>query len=485
MSLLLFFSSGGAPPLPPAEVPTGTAVLTTAAKAALDAGGIPLSVFELDLPDGTAFRISDRGVASQDLLYKPFVRRWSPITYGTSDTDGRVERIRASVEVIDPEPRILTKILKGATGRNLRGSAARIWGLIPGLPAADWWRRFTGIAIRAEMREPYIWSFELRADLEELRGDAHRLTVTRDDFPTAPDDSISQIVPVVYGVQDSTGIDVNGMLSCIRCSTTGDFYNSTRPYRYLVTEGFLPDVITSWADGGSETALGNRDVDWFWTNRKGHLYTELGFDSDPGEATAITVDAYGLANVATPTPDPSDTSQVIENPIEILRHYLTNFVFNHWNDGTVNSSWFTPFVDSPLEQESWDFAQAYFAKKAAVAARSMPAQSVEQTMMEAAESFEIGFFLQQEGKLGLAFSDPHTAKDAVYGQVVLRPSDMRKPSELIPDAEQAITRVRYRFFLAESTGRYLASRTSADPHRSINREVELTMPWSGATEPSF
>ena len=462
--------------------------LTQPAIAALDAGGIPVTLLEIDLPDGTTFRTSDAGRAGATAPYKPFVKSWTPITYGVSDNDGRVERLRSTVRVMDPEPRTLTKILTGENGRLIRGSAARLKAAIRGLDEADWWSRLTGIVQDWKMPEPFVIEFLLRSTADDpLRGNGNRLLVTRDDFDTAPDNVIGAPVPEIYGKHESAGTNVTGMLTCVRVSTNGDPTDrTTAPTRYLVGGARMIDAIDRWTDGASKTAVGAHGTGWFWEERNGHIYTTIGFASDPGESAAITVDAWGLGKVATPTADPSDDSGVIKNGIAQLRHFLTNFVLNDWHRKVDKIDWFDPFTDTILHRESLDLAMAYFERKQMFGARAVPSQTVEATLAEFAQTWAVSYFLNEEGELGISVNDPHTSKGDIYGQIEIGRSDMRgNLFALEPDLTRQTDGIRNRFFFSEAENEYLAARITRDPHRNLNREIEIKMPWSGAEEPSL
>ncbi len=465
--------------------------LTQTAIDALDAGGIPVTLLEIDLPDGTTFRTSDAGRASATAPYKPFVQSWTPITYGVSDNDGRVERMRSTVRVMDPEPRTLTKILTGENGRLIRGSVARLRAAIAGLDESDWWSRLTGIVQDWKMPEPFVIEFLLRSVADDpLRGSGNRLLVTRDDFDTAPDDSLGAPVLEIYGKHESAGTNVTGMLNCTRVSTNGDPNDrTTAPIRYLVGSGRLVDAIDSWEDGASKTAVGAHGTGWFWEERNGRVYTTIGFASgapDPGEGAVVTVDAWGLGKLATPTPDPSDDLEVMKNGIEQLRHYLTNYVLNDWHRKDDKTSWFDPFTDTILQRDSWDLSMAYFERKVLYGARAVPSQTVEATMAEFNESWAVSYFLDESGELGVAVNDPHTSKEDIYSQVEMGRSDMRgKLFALESDLTRQIDSIRNRFFFSEAEGEYLGARVARDPNRGLNREIEIKMPWSGAEEPSL
>ena len=462
--------------------------LTQAAIAALDAGGVPVTLLEIDLPDGTTFRSSDSGRAGTTAPYKPFVKSWSPITYAVSDNAGRIERLRSTVRVMDPEPRTLTKILTGENGRIIRGSVARLKAAIAGLDEADWWSRLTGIVQDWKMPEPFVIEFLLRSTADDpLRGNGNRLLVTRDDFPTAPDDVIGTPIPEIYGKHESAGTNVTGMLPCIRISTDGDpLDRTTKLVRYLVGSGRMVDVITRWTDGASQLSVAAKGTGWFWEERNGRVYTTVGFGTDPGESAVITVDAWGLGNTGTPTADPADDSAVIKNGLEQLRHFLTNFVLNDWYRKADNTNWFDPFTDTTLHRESWDLAMAYFARKQMFGARAVPSQTVEATLTEFATTWAVSYFLNEEGELGIAVNDPHTSKDAIYGRVAMGRSDMRgRLFALDHDLTRQIDSIRNRFFFSEAQNEFLAARIARDPNRKLNREIEIKMPWSGAEEPSL
>jgi len=464
--------------------------LTQAAKNAINAGGIPVTLLEIDLPNGTTFRTSDAGRTSTTFSYKPFVKSWSPITYGVSDNDGRIRRASSTVRVIDPEPRTLTKALTGEHGRSIRGSVVRLKAAIKGLDEADWWSRLTGIIHDWSMPEPFVLEFLIRAAADDpLRGSGNRLLVTRDDFDTAPDDIIGTSVPVIYGKHESDGTNIDGMLTCYRVSTNGDPADTTTaPTRYLVGSGRMIDVMNRWTDGAGPTVVGDKDTGWFWEERNGRIYTTIGFAADPGADVVITCDAWGLGKTGTPSFDKynTDDSEVIKNSIEQIRHYLTNFVLNDWYRKVDSTDWFNEFTDTTLNRESWDASLAYFERKELFGARSVPAQTVEQTMTEFAETWAISYFMNEDGELGIAVNDPHTSKEKIYGQEVMNRSDMRQRLFMLkPDLTRQIDSIRSRSFLVEDTSEFLAARIARDPHRNLNKEIEITLPWSEAEEPGL
>lgn len=471
--------------------------MTQLAIDAVDAGGIPVTLIEIDLADGTTFRASDAGRESETAPYPPFVESWTPIPHGVSNKDGRLQRLEAVVRVIDPEPRTLTKQLTGENGRLVRGSVSRLRAAVKGLAESEWWPRLTGIVQDWNRPEPFIFDFMLRSTADNpLRGAGNQLLLTRDDFDTAPESSIGQPVPIVLGVHDSTGTNVNGMLKTIRCSTDGDPRDhTTKPVRYLISAGRLPDVQRVWDDGVGPTTVGAIGTDWFQEARNGRPFTTVGFvtGSDPGESAVITVDAFGLAEL-TPRPgevSASDDSTISKNAAKQLRLWLTNFVFNDYfrSDTAISATaWLDPYTTTPLHRESWDETIAYFERKEMFGARAVPGdQDVDKTLGEFAKSWGVQYFIDDAGQLGINVNDPHTMKSAVYPALVFGRSDMKgtKLPALVSDQKRQFDSVRYQSFFSEAEERFLAARVARDPHRNVNRELVFDMPWSGAKLPSL
>ncbi len=459
---------------------------TPKAVAAIDAGGSPVTLLEIDLPDGTTFRASDAGRTSATAPFGPFIRSWSPITYNLSEIGGKPRRVGAIVTVNDPD-RTLTKVLKGEDARLVRGSAARLRATVFGLDEDDWWSRLIGIVHDWKMPEPFVITFLLRSVVDDpLRSDGNQVSVTADDFPTAPESSLGVHIPVVLGVHDSATTNATGLLNAFRISTDGDPSDRvTKPIRYVVSVGRLPNILASWEDGSNKVTLGNKDADWFWEERNGKVFSTLGFTSI-SDTLVVTVDAMGLAKTATPTPDPTDDSEVIKNSIEQLRFYLAQFVFNDFNKKPDNSSWFDPFADTALNRASWDTAMAYAGRKELFGARAIPSEPVVKSMTDFSTSWTCSYLINELGELGIDINDPHLSKEGIYGQVVVRRSDMRgRLFKLEPELDKQIDGIRNRFFYSEADGDFLAGRTVRDPHRTHNREVEIDQLWSGATEPSL
>jgi hypothetical protein len=467
--------------------------LTSSAIVAVNSRMPAVSVLEIDLPDGTSYNAAAFGAKSSTKTYGPWVKKWSKITYGSSDNNGRIARVKATVTVIDdPVKRTLTKVIEGAEGRNWRGSVASIKAMIPnqGLLESDWWYRLQGEVYYHEVVEPFVYKIYLRSTTDEpLRGAGSQHYVTETDFPTAPDESLGQPIPIVMGVFTSPGT-VAGMLPCIRVSTNGDprFGPTTNPFRYLYCANWISDIQNVWDNGAGKTAVsdpGSGTTTWYQESRNGRRYTTIGFNSDPGADHVITADGYGLDRTVHAPGAAANSDLINKNAAEQLRMWLAQFVLR---DG-INSppdilvgTW-PDFYAVALHRESWDATIAYFNVKEMWGGISIYTnKSVDYYLKQFAETWGVHYFLTEEGELGITINDPHTSKGDIYPNLVFDRRDMNQQFKVKPETTRMVSSVRYQFFHAEADGEYLKSGMAHDPNRTVKREIAISQPWSATAE---
>jgi hypothetical protein len=129
------------------------------------------------------------------------------------------------------------------------------------------------------------------------------------------------------------------------------------------------------------------------TQNNGRWYTAITFDDDPGEDAVISCDVYGIED------EGDGTGEMISDPPAQIAHYLTNFCFGNWRQGSWDA--LSPRIDAT------SFASTFWADREIEGSRLIAVQSDGHGIIaEWCASNNARCFWAPDGKLRLVPMDP-------------------------------------------------------------------------------
>lgn len=283
-------------------------------------------------------RLSDIG---NGLATNPRVIRWDPIRYAIDVIAPDVGRTESSVVVADTDNYIRNWLTTG--GR--RGATTSItWG-----EGVEYVYIFAGILDSWDFAPGKV-TLKLKSDDRWLRTYVPRVKILKSEFPDltgTAQEYYDTYVPLVYGSHLSTSLGQTGMLQAFPLKT---FASATAGAIYAINLG----QCRSYRVGGTTT--GNLAV------YKNGVAVTLGASDTAGEITVggksfyvvyfgttttvdtdvITVDMDGSAAV-------SGAYDMVSNPVEQLRNFLVDHVFNEYKSGAYPHE---SDIDG-LDDDSW------------------------------------------------------------------------------------------------------------------------------------
>lgn len=288
-------------------------------------------VLEVTLPDGTTWRAATGEVPSTSRgAFEGRVQAWGSFTRAVSLRDGHLMSVELSLRLDDAD-RSFSRIVNRFQGR-LRGAAATVRWLAPGLPIEDCPVEYTGVVHNFPQTSEFVYTLDLRPPDNTLRnGKIPQQLISVADYPRAKADVIGKPFPLAYGRFDSTGFEAKGLVPAYRVDGTS--------FVYLVCLGRVP--VRAVFKAGVVAPTSDYTVAY---KRGGKTVTEITFTADPGESTAITVDTDGYDDRG------DGTGVAIANPVRQMQHLLENFIYGNWTSG----SWLTG--QAPLDPRAWDVA---------------------------------------------------------------------------------------------------------------------------------
>lgn len=253
---------------------------------------------------------------------------WGSLDYQVSDRNGVPPAVTTRVRIHDKD-RTLQRIYSGASADSVRGSAAVIYLMTPGV-AYNTEVVFTGVLTKMSFPEPFVVEVSLRTNDDAFQRLSPRggWQLTPVAWPSAKAEVFDKVAPIVYGIHDASYTQTGpGLVPTL--------YVDTIEFRYLVCAGKAKAIDRVYVNGVS-TGSG-----WAteYVTRNGRIYTCINFTTDQGTAE-ITADVQGYETVG----DGSGT--VITNPATQWAHYLSNFVFGDYMTGSWLST--NALVDSSL-----------------------------------------------------------------------------------------------------------------------------------------
>lgn len=307
----------------------------------------PILVAVIELPDGTVY-LSDAGVEPKigvttsgsangggfGGVPKPVVESWGSVSTGIQARGESLQRLTVSLQIADPD-RWWNKKTSGPYALQLRGSAFTIWMGAAGVAFPDWYPAFRGVLQSWSLVGTAAWTLVGGPSDQWLRGFVPRHPITTADYPLSSAQVMDQYIAVVYGKHSTAGLGGGGAYVC-------PLVNS-QTFSYLVGLGGI-SVDTVYVSG--EVVSSGYSV--ARPTRGGKTVTEVTFTADQGTAE-VRVDVRGYDDVG------DGTGTLIENPVDVLMHLVTNFGRGDWRSG----AWGTPDAEL-LDMDGLSLCRAYF-----------------------------------------------------------------------------------------------------------------------------
>jgi len=374
------------------------------------------------------------------------------IRRSASDESFNLPQDTAQFSIRDDSARTLEKAIMANVG-SVNDSAVNIY--IASRTVTGWFLAFTGLVDSFAQSRPRVWTFNARRDDRALRRNLKIPYFQTYDWPNAPDATIGQPAPVVYGRHSSTATKFTGMLKAYLVDSSA--------FVYVVSFGLIADVTAVYVDG-VESAATNWTFNGSYYNR-GKYWSIVTFTGDQG-TSVVTVDADGITD-----------SGMIQNPGTMLDHIMSNFVFADWGASTTmqSSAWSSSVMQATYLSETED----YFTKKGtAAASRVIDGTRTGLEILNGwCKSHQVPAFWSYFGLLATR-PDDHTDGDYITSPH-FRPENMPRPEDIGIefDAQKLTDEVQVEYILSTADGQYQKQLAVVNGSKGYNAPESLPLPW--------
>jgi hypothetical protein len=449
------------------------------------AGQIPAAALEFTIA-GTDYRYSDEPIASLSQgMFKPQILNWGgSLAYSADDRNNSLQSPSLSVTIADHD-NTLSNLFYGVNARSVFNSSAVVYLAYSDIAFSDWFTVFTGRIAAKSMIEPKVWQIDFRFDDTSLAAETADLFITVVDeagFPTADNDSLGKQIPIIYGKREWDGTGQTGDVQAIYCSTDGDPDDLTAPYRYVVCAGHATNIPKIWV-AGSATGNYTKDTHWFWTERNGCYYTEVGFSG--AQTEPVTVDVWGLSTSGTGSTTEAD---LITNPAKQIEHVLLNFIFNRWRSGI----WLTEgkIGSTPIDTASITTLETHFDDRSVIGSSVLTRQSALSLLNGWLQQHFCAAWWNEAGKLQFGVRSPYDSDVYLDDNTPANwpwfkaPIHGRGQKPIFPLREndaRVVERITMNIGLVNKDNRYSGAKFLQDFQRTaINSEEVLDISWGRA-----
>lgn len=281
---------------------------------------VVLGIFELADADGTVILGDpvdmEQGIPTEGPLYKaarPIVTGWGQIRTGVQVRGESLQTVSLNVQVSDSD-RWWAKKIVGPYAHTLRNTPLTVYLGAAGVRWPDWHLAFRGSLQAWALDGPASWTLSFGPDDQWLKGFVPRHPITTADYRYSDAKTLDQYIPLIYGKHSTEGLGGGGALALPLVDS--------KAFRYLVGLGHITvDVVYV---SGAPASTG-------WSvvrpTRGGKLVTEVAFTADQGTAE-VRADVRGFDTAG------DGTGDLIENPVDVLAHFVTNFGRGDWRSGS-------------------------------------------------------------------------------------------------------------------------------------------------------
>lgn len=297
---------------------------------------------EIDLPDGTTWKLSDASLMTDNGLYDEKVKAWAPIKKTTSVWSYNIAKPSTNITIYDPE-RELINLLGGELHNKLEGQPVREKLISKYVKSSNWFTVFNGIFATRHLIGTKTVQFKFGPNDKPLKQGARLGIIDSDRFPGAGNEVLGTSVPLLLGIHEGIG----GARTAHRISNT----------EYMVSAGKLKSIDEVYEDAA--VSAGTWSIQY--SNRKGYDFTEIVFSSDPGSDVDITVDCHGVDVFG------DGAGYTVNNGADQLSLVLTNYFYSEHKSG----AWSKPTdISAPIAElyfkEVSSFLSAYGIRSKAV-----------------------------------------------------------------------------------------------------------------------
>jgi hypothetical protein len=426
-------------------------------------------VMEAAFPDGTK-RYAKQPISSASQgQYRPRVKQWGTISRSLGDRQFSLIGLEASPTITDFDFEFAD--LVGSRAR-IQDTAVTIKILSKRYTYAQAPTRFLGRLYDWEQTGQLEWQWKLRPNDGPLFSVFPWLTVQTYDFPDAPVESISQIIPLIYGLHDSAGSSAKGDRGAVPLIYVG---KRGLTWCYVVCRGRARQVLRVY-DDSILVPLGGYVVTYVSVN--GRVFTLVEFDADRGDTASITADVEGYAYLG----DGSVDDILITDPADQLAHLFSNWLYGEF---AGEAAWLPthPIIDTA----SFTALKAYFARRAYGASYkgSMwigELTSGKQLVDDWCATNQVHAFWKNNGTFAVAADDLTEYPLPADPRIVFPTDELGRSFKMLgPGSADVIRRVVLEYAHQAGTGQYLSHLEILD--KSV--QIEATESLSQIYGPHF
>ena len=421
-----------------------------------------LVAFDLYTPGAVALDTSKKysNVALHSVAggqYEQKIRTFGKVPRSVFEQDNTLNTVEVVV-VLNDQDRDFAREVASYRG-SIRGSRALIRLLSPNVSDGDAFTGFDGVLDAYEQIEPMVWALRLRPDDGPLQlGKVPKTPLTQTDWAAIHADAVGQYLGPLYGIHDSNGTGESGSVPAL--------YVDTVNFRYAWMLG--AGTVTNAYSAGTLVATSDYTASTVTIN--GKLWSIVTFDADQGD-NAITLDVEGL------TDNHAGGGTLITNPVEQLRHFLVNFVWNDWRSGAYYAESTAPLATQYFNQTA-DFLNALGHEGSKRYAGTEQIKALD-ALNEWLDSHEIKAFWTNNGKLAIRPID-HRSVRVYFATQWLRGDETALSFKHTFDPSNIVRHVSAQYIYNEAQAKYMQTLEVADLSVADDVTVSRTLPWSAA-----
>jgi len=411
-------------------------------------------VFELTV-GGTTYRFAEGPIASESQgRYEPFVESWGIIDRGV-DLRGYSLLSSDTEVIIYDKDRVFQKLIGGPGGGAIIGATAKIVLRSYNVVAASHYTIFDGVASDYKLLGDHIWQFTLTPDDLSLRASGNKIPTlaSADWFSELPAASVGADGQIVYGEHISSGVE--GATGMVNCTIV---YDSGSASWWYVSIGVVEEVIAVWRNGTLATS--DFDLNEAWTIN-GAIYSLIKDTTGTStEDDTITIDVKGVED------NGLGTGTLITDPIDMIQHFLVNFVFGSYPTGSSSGEWLS-VSGKPINTTHLGETKTFLSDRNHRCAKVITSSDNPLTVLnDFCSDYKINPFWSWDWDLGIRALDPAAS---IYSDTQIVQVKHKILSELRgqTDSSKIISRIVGDYLYREAANAFAYQRRVEDPDRTL------------------
>jgi hypothetical protein len=414
--------------------------------------------FEVDFPDRTR-SYTMRSIPYGPRFFEGKILSASSIRRSIVDRRNTFVNFQYSVEIIDTDFD-LGRLLAGPYAPLVRGSACRC-----GLFSTDVPGRYTyleGRILSPKMTTNLAYSIPVVANSLPLEDVVPRSFINKHDFPNSDPAVDAKVIPLIYGIHDSTGITNKGMIPAYRVDSIN--------FRYLLSLGILNAVLNVYSNDVLMTE--GSDYTIIFPVIGGKQLTMIQFTADQ-EDKRVAADVEGYESVG------DGTGVVIDNFPDQLKHLMVNFGWGNYQMG----QWL-PDTSAPIQVTYFQETKNFLAALGFQSSRAIiDSQRVLMGIInEGLSNFPIKGFWAKPGKFAIRPNEFRRTQIYIDDFIVRWDQHQMEPG--IPpfdnDDLNVLDRVDISFLYDSNSGKFQQTLVVEDPSVREGISDKLDYYWSSA-----